>query len=423
MRAEAKVQTERGVKARMLNESCHCVSVDRQRLEASLERAAGEPSFFADLLTTRPHLFANAPVFLRTPDVEAMVATVRAIETTVRLPRFVEAALASAPPIARTDHGPAGAFMSYDFHLTAEGPKLIEINTNAGGAFLNAFLARAQRLCCASIAPSYPETFDAAVVDMFIEEWRRQRGEGRPALIAIVDDAPAQQYLYPEFILAHRLLTGAGFEVVVADAGELRYEGRALRHGGRAIDLVYNRLVDFTLSDAAHAPIREAYDVGAVVVTPNPFVHALFADKRNLVRLSNADQLAKWGLSAHQVAQLSALPRAVEVTVANADVLWADRSRYFFKPAGGYGGKAVYRGDKVTKRAWEIVRKGNYIAQERAEPSERVVRIDEEDRACKVDVRLYTYRGQLLLAAARLYQGQTTNFRTPGGGFAPVLLV
>jgi hypothetical protein len=25
------------------------------------------------------------------------------------------------------------------------------------------------------------------------------------------------------------------------------------------------------------------------------------------------------------------------------------------------------------------------------------------------------------LRAARLYRGQTTNFRTPGGGFAPVL--
>jgi hypothetical protein len=41
----------------------------------------------------------------------------------------------------------------------------------------------------------------------------------------------------------------------------------------------------------------------------------------------------------------------------------------------------------------------------------------------KVDVRFYTYDGELLIAAARLYQGQTTNFRTPGGGFAPVFFV
>ena len=40
----------------------------------------------------------------------------------------------------------------------------------------------------------------------------------------------------------------------------------------------------------------------------------------------------------------------------------------------------------------------------------------------KVDIRNYTYDRQVQLLAARLYQGQTTNFRTPGGGFAPVFV-
>ena len=38
----------------------------------------------------------------------------------------------------------------------------------------------------------------------------------------------------------------------------------------------------------------------------------------------------------------------------------------------------------------------------------------------KLDVRCYAYDGRVLMLAARLYQGQTTNFRTPGGGFATV---
>ena len=38
----------------------------------------------------------------------------------------------------------------------------------------------------------------------------------------------------------------------------------------------------------------------------------------------------------------------------------------------------------------------------------------------KLDLRNYVYQGRVQLVAARLYQGQTTNFRTPGGGFAPV---
>lgn len=41
-------------------------------------------------------------------------------------------------------------------------------------------------------------------------------------------------------------------------------------------------------------------------------------------------------------------------------------------------------------------------------------------RPLKADVRNYAYAGVVKLVTARLYQGQTTNFRTPGGGFAPV---
>jgi hypothetical protein len=36
-------------------------------------------------------------------------------------------------------------------------------------------------------------------------------------------------------------------------------------------------------------------------------------------------------------------------------------------------------------------------------------------------VRNYCVGDATWLRAARLYRGQTTNFRTPGGGFAPVL--
>jgi hypothetical protein len=57
--------------------------------------------------------------------------------------------LSWASEVARPDFGPLGAFMGYDFHLAAAGPKPIEVNSNAGGAFLNALLAKAQRACCA----------------------------------------------------------------------------------------------------------------------------------------------------------------------------------------------------------------------------------------------------------------------------------
>ena len=62
-------------------------------------------------------------------------------------------------------------------------------------------------------------------------------------------------------------------------------------------------------------------------------------------------------------------------------------------------------------------------AQAIAPPSERTIKLDGERVQRKVDVRLYAYDGSIQIAAARLYQGQTTNFRTPGGGFAPVFFV
>ncbi|WP_287198091.1 hypothetical protein [Mesorhizobium sp.] len=77
----------------------------------------------------------------------------------------------------------------------------------------------------------------------------------------------------------------------------------------------------------------------------------------------------------------------------------------------------------MTKAVWAEIARGGYAAQSSASPGQRMIEIDGAPAPRKMDVRLYTYGGQVLLAAARLYQGQTTNFRTPGGGFAPVLVI
>ena len=53
-------------------------------------------------------------------------------------------------------------------------------------------------------------------------------------------------------------------------------------------------------------------------------------------------------------------------------------------------------------------------------PGERKVSEGDAGQAMKFDLRAYTYEGSVMWLAARLYQGQTTNFRTVGGGFAPV---
>jgi hypothetical protein len=134
--------------AERLNSSCFCVTLDRERLYAAMEREARDLEFSARFIRPREHLFSNVPVFHSAQDLERMTAVVRMIEAAAGLPTYREAALAWAPDIARFDPGPLGAFMGYDFHLGSDGPRLIEVNTNAGGAYLNALLAKAQRACC-----------------------------------------------------------------------------------------------------------------------------------------------------------------------------------------------------------------------------------------------------------------------------------
>ena len=410
--------------AERLNRSCFCITLDRDKLHAAMAREAGDPDFSSRYIHPREHLFSNVPVFLDARDLDRMTAVVHAIEAAARLPAYQETVLGWAPAIARFDPGPRGVFMGYDFHLCPEGPKLIEVNTNAGGAFLNALLAKAQRACCPEVEHAFKlplvADFDAELIRMFRAELASQR-PGRPLQrIAIVDDDPESQYLYPEFLLARETFRRHGIDAVIADAAALRFERGALWAGDAPVDLVYNRLVDFALERGEHAALRDAYLGGAVVVTPNPRNHALLADKRNLTVLSDRGALARMGLASAHADQAQRIPRTMMVTAANVDALWETRKQYFFKPAAGHGARAVYRGEKLTRGVWQQIAAGGYVAQAFAPPGERMIKLDDARESRKTDIRLFTYDGRVLLAAARLYQGQTTNFRTPGGGFAPV---
>ncbi|MBN9037640.1 MAG: hypothetical protein J0H53_16355 [Rhizobiales bacterium] len=410
-----------------LNRNCFCITLDRAALRSALDHEAGDTGFYDAFDNSRPHLFSNVPVFLSKSVIEEMRGIVDAIEAATKLPAYRDAVLSWAPEIAQQDFGPAGALMGYDFHLGDDGPKLIEVNTNAGGAFLNALLAKAQTACCAEVEQGLIGTrgndFETSVVAMFKSEWRRQRDVGAPRRIAIIDDQPEGQYLYPEFVLARQLLLKHGIDAVIGDASELQYQGGRLLLASQEIDLVYNRLVDFALDRPEHAVLKAAYCEGAVVVTPNPHNFALLAAKRNLTLLSDPAALESLGVSAGMRLRLAAVPRTILVTSDNADALWQSRKDMFFKPLSGHGSKAVYRGDKVTKGVWAEIARGGFVAQAFAAPGQRMIEIDGAPAPRKMDVRLYTYDGQMLLAAARLYQGQTTNFRTPGGGFAPVLAI
>jgi hypothetical protein len=413
-----------------LNLRCLCTTLQPDLLQRELE---GFPGMVQELAASRPHLFSATPVYVCADDYAVMERSVAALDRVSALSGYQTSVMQRAPEIASKAFGPRGVFMGYDFHLSAQGPRLIEINTNAGGAFLHSAATRAHRSCCEPMdclfgAPGGQDELDRAFIDMFREEWRAQRGDAPLRSIAIVDDVPGQQYLAPEFELARELFLAHGIHAVVADPRELQWRDGALWHPalpeGTPVDLIYNRLTDFDLSETGHANLREAYVSGATVVTPHPRAHALHADKRNLVTLSDDVLLAAWGAWPADRALLRAvlLPTQL-VTAASAEQLWTQRRQLFFKPAAGYGSKAAYRGDKLTRRVWSEILAGNFVAQALALPSERLVDVAGVPTRLKLDIRAYAYGGRIQLLAARTYSGQTTNFRTAGGGFSPVIVL
>jgi len=419
--------------AELLNSSCRCASLDRNTLRAELSRQENYGELYRMIAEERPHLFADAPVFISEDCLNRQLEIIAALEQVIAMPGYQQQVLAQAPTIAKFPAKAHGVFLGYDFHLSADGPKLIEINTNAGGALINAILIRAQNPCCERAGEQQPDKIihqqsaqaaEQCFIKMFYQEWQAERGLVPLTSIAIVDDDPQNQYLLPEFVLFKQLFAQQQLKTVICDPAELSYRDNALWHGDLKIDMVYNRLTDFALEEDKHSSLREAYLANAVVLTPHPRNYALYADKRNLVRFGDADFLQAIGVDAATRAVLQqGVAHTIRVAEQDAVTLWAGRKQLFFKPAKGFGSKAAYRGDKLTQRVFNEILQHDYVAQTLVHPSERRLEVDHEMVNLKLDVRHYVYQGQTQLICARLYQGQTTNFRTPGGGFAQVVVV
>ena len=375
----------------------------------------------AGALAERPHLFSDSVIDLPAAELEALAGFIQAVTELVGLAPYQMAIAERQASVAAAQ--PPGVCLGFDFHRTPDGPKLIEINTNAGGALLVTLLNRAWH------QDATANSAEQLLVDMFRAEWQAW-GANRPLqTIAIVDESPEQQYLYPEFVRWQKLFETHGISAIVCAPESLTSDGVGrLSHQGVMIDLLYNRLTDFSLTTTS-AAIAQAWCLQAegaktgTLITPHPLAHALWADKRNLDWLSDPLRLASFGLAAPRIEQIvRCVPRTVPVTAAQGDHFWAARKTLFFKPQAGFGSRATYRGDKLTKRVFEEILQGGYVAQDFVPPPEVPVTnaVTGESVSLKYDLRVYAYAGEIQLLAARLYQGQTTNFRTPCGGFAPV---
>lgn len=200
--------------AEALNLGCLCSTLQPELLHQELDTKLGLEGVAQKLAIDQPHLFSASPVFISTRDFETLARSVAVLHRISDLPAYQASALQRASHLASVRFGPQGVFMGYDFHMSVDGPRLIEINTNAGGALLHAAAARAHRSCCEPVprmfhGPATLDQLDQVFVAMFRAEWQAQRGDAPLRTVAIVDDGPATQYLAPEFELARESLPAA----------------------------------------------------------------------------------------------------------------------------------------------------------------------------------------------------------------------
>ena len=158
-----------------------------------------------------------------------------------------------------------------------------------------------------------------------------------------------------------------------------------------------------------------------VCLTPNPFVYGHLADKRRLVLWSQAEKMKNLGLNEAEVELLQRIiPRSRLFGDLDPDQVWAQRKKLVLKPVARYGSKGVLLGKGMSHKRFAELDPALTLVQDLVPPSKIA---DSDGNSFKVDLRLYAWRDRSLGVAARIYQGQVTNLRTVGGGFAAVTLV
>jgi hypothetical protein len=239
---------------------------------------------------------------------------------------------------------------------------------------------------------------------------------GRPLAkpsIVITDENPEQQRLYVEFLVCQELFKSWGWPTEIRDYRE------ALK--SPPPDFIYNRYTDFYFESPTSKTLREAYLNKTVCFSPHPYEYFLLADKERLTTWSSGFLETLPGFESQAQVIQKHLLLSEPLTPQNKAAIWARRKNLFFKPSQDHGSKGSFKGASISHKAFEELSQRRAIAQELVPAPELSLPTPEGPQNFRYDLRFYAYRGRLQLVLGRLYQGQTTNLRTPGGGFASVL--
>ena len=270
------------------------------------------------------------------------------------------------------------------------------------------------------------------LLEALISSYRDWGGTAIPPVVAIVDwrEVPT----WSEFELLRDAFEAAGVQTMVCDPRELVFESSTLSAQGRAIDLVYRRVLLNDIVGRADdcKALVDAYAARAVCVA-NTFrcklahkkaFFAVLTDPGNAALFSDAERHV---IAAH-------VPWTRLVTDEVTDKARQDRDRLVLKPNDEYGGKGVLLGWETSESDWDRAVQnaladppGTWVVQERI-PVRREVfpQFNGEGRVTMremlVDFAPYLFRGRMGGYLTRLSSTGLANV-TSGGGQVPAFVV
>jgi hypothetical protein len=350
-------------------------------------------------------LASATPIPISAADFQIMLNFSRSIFRLKDKPAYLSALASSLPTAAHIPTEWPSLLMGYDFHLTPDGPKLIEINNNAGGLYIGD-----QRwLPQPELAEVFSGNLEQRLLSMFRPEW---------SAIAIMDERVRDQYMYPEMCAYADLLRQDGRKVWVCSPEDMGLTEAGLFIDGHRLDAIYNRHTDFYLEEQPLQHIRTAYERGQVAINPHPRSYALIGDKSRMVDWWRPGLLESC-VDAQWLAEIRAVtPLTRQLSEIDLQQAWAERKQWVFKPAARHGGKGVVLGKGMSRKRFDSLDINETIVQQLIPAS----MVEIEGNEMKLDIRLYMHGESLIALAGRVWRGQVTNFREPGSGWVSLVV-
>ena len=343
----------------------------------------------------------------------------------------------------RLDPGEPDVVLSrLDAFLTPDGPRFIEVNSDAPAGFgygdrmagvfqrLPVFqeFARLRRV-------SYLPSGDR-LVDAVLGVWRRRGGSGSPS-VAIMDWADVKTRADQEIL--RQAFAARGLDCFLADPRAAEVRGGRLVAEGRAVDVVYRRAVlsEMVAREDEVRPFLESYRDGLAVFVNSLRCH-LSEDKAFFALVTDEAQALLSEDERRFVAGIVPWTRKLEERRSEAGGRMIDllpyvlenRARLVLKPAHGYGGRAVFVGDETAPSAWEsAVLEGlgaAWIVQERVVIPEERFPVFAGGRlgldSLKVNANPFYVAGAEVGAVTRASRSSVINV-SAGGGSVPTFVV